>query len=215
MQRRGESGQQVKGLPKVQAPTPHVSTDPSAEQFDRLNRERDEVLEQLAATSEVLRVIRRSPNDVQPVFDMIAESDRFRGRDRKILSQVLSGAERLDASSQPFIRSSLKFTAILLVMMRPGRFIGHVRKRRFLRRLESSTLHRAPRGALFLLVALDKLRHWIMSLFAGPIALYPRGCGQWESRAHRAALSFQFANEFGGTRTSHQWREWRRVPSDF
>jgi hypothetical protein len=30
-----------------------------------------------------------------------------------------------------------------------------------------------------------------MTLFAGPIALYPRGCGQWESRVHRAALSFQ------------------------
>jgi len=45
MQRRGESGQQVKGRPKVrQAPTAHVSTDPSAEQFDHLNRERDEAL---------------------------------------------------------------------------------------------------------------------------------------------------------------------------
>jgi two-component system, NtrC family, sensor kinase len=72
MQRRGGSGQQ--GRPKVQAPTAHVSTDPSAEQFDRLNRERDEALEQLAATTEILRVIRASPTDAQPVFETIVRS---------------------------------------------------------------------------------------------------------------------------------------------
>ena len=41
---------------------------------EELKRERDEALEQLAAASDILRMIARAPTDLQPVLDAIAES---------------------------------------------------------------------------------------------------------------------------------------------
>src|SRR5215510_12498301 len=79
MQRRGSSGHPVKGQrtsrrPKARkAPAAGVSTDHSREQFDRLKHERDEALEQLAATSEVLHIIGSSSGELKPVFRTMLE----------------------------------------------------------------------------------------------------------------------------------------------
>jgi len=78
MQRRG-SKQTAKRLRKSRrkirkATTALGSTGHSAAQFDGLKRERDEAREQQAATVEILRVIRASPSDVQPVFQTIVRN---------------------------------------------------------------------------------------------------------------------------------------------
>jgi hypothetical protein len=86
MQRTSRRGRPVKGRhttgPKARkASTARVSTTDLQEQVAALTRELKEAREQLTealeyqtATGEVLNVISRSPTDVQPVFDMIAES---------------------------------------------------------------------------------------------------------------------------------------------
>ena len=79
MQRRGGSGQPTKGQrtsrPKARkAPTAAPSTTDPQERLDQRTRERDEALEQQAATAEILKVIKTSPADAQPVFETIVRN---------------------------------------------------------------------------------------------------------------------------------------------
>jgi two-component system, NtrC family, sensor kinase len=79
MQRRGGSGQPVKeqrkSRPKARkAPTAHVSNADLQEQLGRAMRERDEALEQVSATSGILKIISKSPGELEPVFDAMLEN---------------------------------------------------------------------------------------------------------------------------------------------
>src|SRR5262245_29745271 len=107
MQRRGGSGRPVRGQrplrPKArEAPTALISTDDQQEQLERLTRERDEALEQLAATSEVLQVISRPIFDLQPVLgSLLQKAVRLCGADRGFILTKDADVYRIAASYGP------------------------------------------------------------------------------------------------------------------
>jgi two-component system NtrC family sensor kinase len=79
MQRRGGSGEPVKGQrtvrPKTRkAPIASVSIADVQQQLDQRTRERDDALEQQAATAEILKIVKTSPADAQPVFETIVRN---------------------------------------------------------------------------------------------------------------------------------------------
>ncbi len=67
-------GRHATGPKARKALTVSASAGDPQEQFERLKRERDEAREQQTATAEILRVIRTSPADVQPVFETIVRN---------------------------------------------------------------------------------------------------------------------------------------------
>ena len=83
MQRRGGSERTAEGQrtsrPKARkARIAPASADRAPEQFEQLKRERDEAVEQVAATSEVLKLISSSSAGLAPVFEtMLANATRI------------------------------------------------------------------------------------------------------------------------------------------
>src|SRR5215467_14629255 len=138
MQRRGKSGRPEKGQrasgPKARkAPIAHVSTN-SPEQFDRLKRERDEALEQLEATSDVLQVISRSAFDLKSVLQTLVElAARLCKADKAAITRQIGG-EFFFSEVYGFSPEFIKYVRTLPVKPQRGTVTG-------LALLEGRTVH--------------------------------------------------------------------------
>ena len=73
MKRRSRLGGKLANAPKAVRPRSPSAAREEAK-LRRFTRERDEAMEQLAAASEVLRVISTSPADLQPVFETMLDN---------------------------------------------------------------------------------------------------------------------------------------------
>ena len=89
----GEGSARSAIRPKARkAPTAQVSTADLQEQLDRRTRERDEALEQLGATSDVLQVISRSAFDLKSVLQTLVESAaRLCKADKAAITRQIGG----------------------------------------------------------------------------------------------------------------------------
>jgi predicted P-loop ATPase/GTPase len=93
--------------PKSFKATP--ADDDLRELLDTRKRELEDALQQQIATSEVLRIIRQSPADAQPVFDAIVQSaSRLCGAIFGVV--YLYDGERLRIALPTTLRRALRFT---------------------------------------------------------------------------------------------------------
>ena len=76
-------------LPKARKePIAGLSPAHVQEKLDRALRERDEALEQVSATSAMLKIISKSPGELEPVFDaMLANATRICDSNKKSTSR--------------------------------------------------------------------------------------------------------------------------------